>query len=385
MTFGIFFCIIKLGVYTVSKKEVSPYYSYSNILKQKATYNMIIGQRSNGKTYGWCRLVLDQYLGGGLPSVYIRRMDEMIKPTNIDHLFDPHLEYIEKQSDGRWNGITYRNRSFYLCRYEETQAGTRVKVDQDPNFFCRCYAVSTAETTKGQDIGAVYSIAFDEFITRQFYLANEFVLFQNLLSSIIRDRDGVIIFMLANTVSKFCPYFREMGITKIHTMQQGMIDVYQIGQSKTKIAVEYCSEAGNTKKVSKYFAFDNPELRMISSGAWEIALYRHAPDELSKARIIFVFFIIFDSQTIQGNIYIYHGYPIIFYHPKTTPIQDPDHSVIYRDDTLNGNPLHQIQLRNAPTKPQQLIRDLIVQQKTFYSDNECGEVVANWLKMQNIR
>ncbi|MBO5671441.1 MAG: phage DNA encapsidation protein [Clostridia bacterium] len=365
--------------------ELSPYYDYTSILKQKATYNLIIGQRSNGKTFGWCRLVLDQYLNGGLPSAYLRRRDEMIKPTNIEHLFDPHLDYIEKYSDHKWNGVVYRNRGFFLCRYEETQTGSRVKVDQDPNFFCRCYAISTAETTKGQDVGELWSIAFDEFVTRDFYLANEFILFQNLLSSLIRDRDGTIIFMLANTVSKFCPYFREMGITKIHSMQQGTIDVYQIGQTKTKIAVEYCATAGNSKKVSKYFAFDNPELRMISTGAWEIALYRHAPEQLSEAQLIFIFFVIFDSQTIQGNIYMYKGYPIIFYHPKTTPIQDPEQCVIYREDTLDGNPLHQIQLRNCPTKPQQLIFDLIRQQKTFYADNECGEVVANWLKTQGAR
>ncbi len=369
----------------MGKKEVSPYYDSTNILKQKATYNLIIGQRANGKTYDWCHNILDQYLNGGLPSAYLRRREEMIKPTNIEHLFDPHLEYIEKTSDGKWNGVCYRNRSFFLCRYEETQTGSRVKVDQDPNFFCRCYAISTAETTKGQDVGALYSICFDEFVTRDFYLANEFILFQNLLSSLIRDRDGTIIFMLANTVSKFCPYFREMGITKIHSMKQGTIDVYQIGQSQTKIAVEYCATSGNAKKVSKYFAFDNPELRMISTGAWEIALYRHAPEQLSDAQIIFIFYIIFDSQTIQGNIYMYKGYPIIFYHPKTTPIQDPERCVIYREDTLDGNPLHQIQLRNCPTKPQQLIFELIRQQKTFYADNECGEVVANWLKTQGTR
>jgi hypothetical protein len=59
--------------------------------------------------------------------------------------------------------------------------------------------------------------------------------------------------------------------------------------------------------------------------------------------------------------------------------------VIYREDTLDGNPLHQIQLRNCPTKPQQLIFELIRLQKTFYADNECGEVVANWLKTQGTR
>ena len=66
----------------------------------------------------------------------------------------------------------------------------------DKNPFCRAYAISTADTTKGADPGPMKYIVFDEFITRRFYLTNEFVLYQNLLSSIIRNRDKIKIYML---------------------------------------------------------------------------------------------------------------------------------------------------------------------------------------------
>ena len=358
----------------------SKYYSFSKIDKTGATYRLIIGQRSNGKTYGACKKILEQYIKTGKPSVYIRRMEEMIRPMNIEGLFNPHRAYIEEQTEHKYNSIVYRQHKFYLARYDTTDTGKYIKTAQDLNPFCITYAISTVETTKGTDPGEIYCVLFDEFITRQFYLANEFIKFQNLLSSVIRDRPGVIIYMLANTVSKHCPYFKDMGLYRIQSQEQGTIDVYTMGKSGTKIAVEYCSPSKATSKVSKYFAFDNPQLDMITKGSWEIALYRHAPAQLNDYPIILTFFVVFDGKTVQGDIYLYHEYPIIFWHPKTTPIKKPEETIIYMEDHEDGNPLHQIDLRAGQTKAQKLIFDLCRQRKTFFADNETGEIIASWTK-----
>lgn len=356
------------------------YYSYTKIDKIGATYNLIIGQRSNGKTYGACHKILETYIKTGKPSAYIRRMDEMIKPSYIQGLFDPHLDYIDEATEHRYNRVVYRSHCFYLARIDEDDAGRFKKTAQDINPFCRTYAISTAETTKGTDPGEMAYILFDEFITRQFYLANEFVKYQNLLSSIIRDRPNVKIYMLANTVSKHCPYFKDMGLYRIQHQEQGTIDVYTMGKTGTKIAVEYCSPSKATQKVSKYFAFDNPQLEMITKGTWEIALYRHAPEGLSKHPIILTFFVVYDGKTVQGDIYMYKDHPLIFWHPKTTPIKDPDNTVIYSEDQSDGNPLHQMDLRAAPSRAQKLIFELCRTRKTFFADNETGEVIASWAK-----
>lgn len=356
------------------------YYSYAKIDKIKATYNLIIGQRSNGKTFGACRKIIDTYIKTGKPSAYIRRMEEMIRPTNLAGLFNPHLEHIEELTEHRYNHVVYWQHKFYLARYDEDDKGRWVKTAQDLNPFCMTYAISTAETTKGTDPGEVAMILYDEFITRQFYLANEFVKYQNLLSSIIRDRPNVQIYMLANTVSKHCPYFRDMGLYRISQQEQGTIDVYTMGKSGTKIAVEYCSPSKATQKISKYFAFDNPQLDMITKGSWEIAMYRHAPEQLSSYPILLTFFVVFDGKTVQGDIYQYKDNPLIFWHPKTTPIKDPDNTIIYMEDHEDGNPLHQMDIRAAQTKAQKIIYSLCQQRKTFFSDNETGELIANWIK-----
>ena len=365
---------------------VSDYYDYTAIMAIPAIYRVIIGQRSNGKTYGWAKMAMDHYLDDGLPSAYVRRMDEMIKPKNIGNLFDPQIDYIREKTNGDYNSIEYRANGWYLTRVEQNSAGAWVRVAKDVRPFCRSYAISTMETTKGADNGEVWSVCFDEFMTRAFYLSNEFVLFTQLLSSIIRDRDGVQIFMIANTVTKSCPYFKEMGLYRVLKQDQGTIDVYQLGKDGDKIAVEYCAAVDTIrKKVSKYYAFDNPQLEMITSGGWEMALYRHAPQNLSQYRIILTFFVIHDGITLQGDIHIYQRYPIIFWHYKTGEIKNPERTIIYSMDVVDGNPLHQRDLKNAFCRAQTMIFDLIRTQKTFYADNETGEAVAAYLRTQKLQ
>ena len=353
------------------------YYDISAIDALDAVDNLIYGKRSNGKTFAVCRKILDAYFDEGIPSAYIRRLDEMIKPKNLEVLFNPHLDYIFEKTDGQYNSIQYRSNGFYLCCYDGD-----LKIAQDKKPFCRTYAINTAETTKGQDAGPVKYVFFDEFITRQFYLSNEFVLFQNLLSSIIRQRSAKI-YMVANTVSKYCPYFREMGLTRIKDQKQGTIDVYTMGAIGTKIAVEYSDAPGGGQNVSQYFCFDNPELNMITSGNWEIALYRHIPAGVGSLRPELQFYISFDGQTLRGGLYIFNDAPLLAISRRYKEIKDPENSIIYADnldDPPDPNPLHQSNLAIIKTRAHEVILDLIKQHKTYFADNEDGETFSAWLK-----
>lgn len=362
-----------------SLKEEFKYYSYDEIDKCNATYNLIIGQRSNGKTFGMLKKIIDEYLATGTPSAYIRRLDEQIKPTYISFLFNPLSDYLREKTNGKYTGFDYRLRAFYFMR-EETDGSGRTTKTKDKTPFCRTYSINTHDTSKGADAGKVRYVVFDEFITRQYYLSNEFVMFQNVLSSIIRNRDGVQIYMLANTVNKYCPYFADMGIKDVADMEQGTINLYTVGKTKTTIAVEYCAPNQTSQKVSKYFAFDNPQLNMITDGSWEIALYRHAPPQLNNYPIMLSFFIVYHDKIVQGDIYLYKQYPIIFYHPKTTQLQHPERDIIYYEEMYDGNPLHMMTISGGLTRAQKLIEQLIKTNRTFYSDNSTGELVNNWLK-----
>lgn len=356
-------------------KELKMFYDIKPIDDTNAVYRMIIGQRSNGKTFSVCRHVIENYFEKGERSAYIRRYEEDITPKNIASLFDPHLADIIALSDGQYNGIYYRAKEFHLCYYEEDGKISA----KDPTAFCICRSINTAEHTKGQDAGEVHTIVFDEFATRNGYLTNEFVLFCNLLSSLIRNRDNTVIYMLANTVNRYCPYFKEMGLKDVENMPQGQIFVYTYGNKDLTVAVEYCDPVKATEKVaSKYFAFDNPQLEMITTGAWELQFYPHAPYKIIENWIRYEFYIEFGGQLIKGEIVANSPDLFIFFHPQTKDVEIGAKTVFYTSEFTSSR-LHCRYLKDQPTELHKLIYSLIAKKAVCFSDNECGELFRNWL------
>ena len=63
------------------------FYDISNILKEHAEYNILLGQRSNGKSYQCKKLVLDEAWKKGLNFVYLRRMSLDVKPSMVEQYF----------------------------------------------------------------------------------------------------------------------------------------------------------------------------------------------------------------------------------------------------------------------------------------------------------
>ena len=357
------------------KKEMDEYYNIEPIDNTGAVYRMIIGQRSNGKTYSACRHIIENYLTKGERGAYIRRYDEDITPKNIQDLFDPHLDFIRTMTNEEYNSIYYRAKEFHLCYVDEDG-----KVEyKDPEAFCITASINTAEHTKGQDRGIIKTIIFDEFMTREGYLQNEFVRYCNILSSLIRNRDDCIIYMLANTVNRYCPYFKEMGLKDVENMPQGEIYLYHYGNADLTVAVEYCSPVRATEKVaSKFFAFDNPQLEMITTGAWELMMYPRAPYKIFEDDIFRRFYIQFGEAMLCCEIIKRKKDFFIFVHLQTKDIEIGEKDVLYTDD-FTSNQLHCRFLKDCPTELHKLIKDLIMKKAVCFSTNEVGELFRNWL------
>lgn len=361
---------------------MSKYYSLKKINSKNAIYNVIIGQRSNGKTYSVIEQAILDYFKNGNRLAYIRRFKEDLTPRNIGELLTPHMKTIEKLSKGRWNSIKYYNREFWFCVRGESGG----IIEQAETSIIKCFSLNTWESAKGADNGFFKTVLFDEFLTRQFYLHNEFIIFTQLLSSILRDRDGTTIYMLANTVNKYCPYFAEMGLFNVEKMEQGTIDVYQFGDSELKIAVEYCAESEATKKINKYFAFDNPRLQMVTKGTWEIDNYPHCPVQYRPEDVVQHCFIEFSGTLVHGEIVkciddMRQKHLFVFFYVQTKPIDLRTVKVLYTDKP-DSNILHCTNAQSTPTKAHELFIKLIRTHNDFYNTNETGEIVRNW-KMNN--
>ena len=369
------------------QQQVNQYYDINPIDNTGAIYRVIIGQRSNGKTYSVCKHIIEDYFNDGKRGAYIRRYEESITPKNLQSLFNPHLKLIWELSEGRWNAVFYRAKEFHFCAID--QDGKILAKDETA--FCITAAINTAENTKGEDRGEVHTIVFDEFMTRSGYLNGEFVRYMNLLSTLIRDRENAIIYMLANTVNKYCPYFAEMGLKNIDKLPQGEIAVYTYGSSDLTVAVEYCDEVQATKQTaSKYFAFDNPQLQMITKGEWEFQIYPRAPYKIMEEDIVLRFYIQFAEQllaceVIHSTLQQYSNDVFIFVHPQTKDIDIDDNTVMYVND-FSSCRMHVRYLKDTPTKAHELIYSLISRKSVCFSDNNTGEVFRNWLQeMQGVK
>lgn len=354
----------------------SKFYSLKNILSKNPTYAVIFGERSNGKTYAVLKYGLENYINNHEQMAIVRRWQDDFTGKRGATMFDAIVSNgeIDKLTGGQWTGVYHWGSRWFLCRYEEN--GTRV-TDEIP--FAYGFSISSMEHDKSTAYPDITTIMFDEFITRSSYLPDEFVLFMNVVSTIVRHRTNVRVFMLGNTVNKYCPYFSEMGLTHIKNMKEGDIDVYRYGDSQLVVAVEYCSNNKHGKPSDMYFAFDNPKLSMITGGAWEIDVYPHCPCKFSNKDIRFIFFISFNGELLQCEIVIYENTQFLFIHRKTTDIKNDNKDLIFSPE-YDPRPNWRRNIIHPVDKLGKVIYTLIQQDKVFYQDNEVGEIVRNYLQ-----
>lgn len=360
----------------LSKKE--QYYSLKAILEKNCQYNLIIGERSNGKSYSVEELILKRYFDsdGVEQGAIIRRWAEDFRVKRASRMFDGLVAngLVKKYSKGQYTNIIYANGSFYLANYDEE---TNKYVKQiEP--FCFSFALNDMEHDKSVSFPHVTTILFDEFLTRGYYLTDEFVLFMNVLSTIIRDRNNVQIFMCGNTINKYSPYFHEFGLTHLKDMKQGDIDVYTYGDSGLRLAVEYSDTPAKSKPSDIYFAFNNPKLNMITNGSWQLDIYPHLPYKYLPKDIKFTFFITFDNEILQCEVITITTDMFVFCHRKTTPLKEKPLDIIYN---LQSNP--QFNKRYSFIRPIDKLDEKILYlyraNKFFYQSNDVGEVVRNFV------
>lgn len=353
------------------------YYSPKKILSYNADYNLIIGERSNGKTYSVLKHCLEEYFNTDKKFVYIRRYKEDIIGKRGDAVFSALVQNgeVRKITNNTYSHIILQAGKFYLASYDE-------KLDRlipANDYFCNILSLSDMEHDKSLSFPNVKYIVYDEFLTRRYYLKDEFMLFMNVLSTIIRDRKDIKIFMLGNTVNRYSPYFQEFGINA-DKLEQGKISLYHYGMSELTLAVEYCGEGVESKKDSnKYFAFNNPRLNMIKSGAWELDIYPHLPADYSikKENILYTFYVEFYERVLAGDFVQVGSDVFIYFHEKTTPIKDKNNVLIYSlNNSVNLNVRRNL-LRGVG-RLEKNVNLLFSMNKVFYQSNEIGEIIHNY-------
>lgn len=365
-------------------KNSLKFYSLENILKENAHYNIIFGMRSNGKTFAVQELGIKNYYETKKQMCIIRRYDIDLTGKRAEDTFTHFIHnemrgnVVSELTNGEWTDIYYYSSRWYLCKYRDN--GERIK---DATPFCYGFTLAGQEHDKSTSYPNITTILFDEFMTRGLYLDKEFITFTNVLSTIIRQRDDVKIFMCGNTVNMYNPYFKEMGLDKVLKMEQGDIQVYRFAvkdKIELRVAVEYAENPNKNGKPSDvYFAFDNPRLKMITNGVWELALYPHLPFNYKKDDIVGIFFILWEESTLQCEIITLDEITFLYIHIKTTVLRNIDEDIIFSTE-YNARYNHRRKITHPVDEVGRKIKWFFDNDKVFYQDNEVGEIIRNYLQ-----
>ena len=369
------------------------YWSPDDIIKKNCTWNVVFGERSNGKTYGVLDYFLDRYLNHGYQMAIIRRWRVDFQGKRGQSMFDS-LEcngfgenVIKKKTKGRYDCVHYYAGKWYLAKYDH-ELDKKIPSSQP---FAIAFSLTEYEHDKSTSYPKINSILMDEALSRN-PLPDEFTLMTNVLSTIIRDRgpeDDIKIFLLGNTVNKYSPLFSDMGLTRkiFDKMKPGQIDIYKYEGSELTVAVEYCQSSAKFggKKSDVFFAFNTAATKMITTGAWEIPSYPHNVTKFEKNDILFYYFIKWQDQILQCEIVSKDDKLFTFIHTKTTEIQDESTDIIF-DQEYHQQRNYFRNIARPTSKLQKRIWWFFQSDNVYYQDNEVGELVRNyiqWCKSDN--
>ena len=358
-------------------KKKNEFYSLTNIKKKNATYNVIIGERSNGKTYACLLDAVKNFLKDGKQFAYVRRWKEDISNKRASQIFSSIVESgALRKLTTEYDSIIYRNGRFYLVRFNEKNE----PIYNENDCLGFTFALSNTEHDKSVSYPKIKTIVFDEFLTNHLYLQDEFILFMNTVSTIVRRRTDVEIYMLGNTVNRYSPYFDEMGLTHIREMKQGTIDVYRYGDSELTVAVEYCKSLEKSKSNNHYFAFGNAKLEMITGGSWSLNIYPHLPIKYKQSDVILTYYIDFNDMLFTCDIVEKDNYLFTYIHEKTTPLKHLESDIIFSFDYIPKMNYNRNILRPF-TKLHEKIAWFYKTDRVFYQNNLVGDSIANYLKI----
>lgn len=352
------------------------FYSPINLPFESAKYFVGVSERSTGKTTNWILwgMVMNKMYGTQIQ--YIRQSKDMIMPKNLNQFMDVIIRcgYIEKLTDGRYNSCEYYARCW---RYVSIVDGEIIEKASTP--FMICLSLDEAQNYKSSynsPLGDV--IIFDEFVSKRYY-PNEFVLFCDLVKTIIRERISPFIVMLANTTDRYNEYFRELQIQD--EILRIKVNEFFVKQTNKGTCI-YCELIGN-KNVEReklnelFFGFRNPRLASITGGDWAIDNYQHIEREDSK-KLMDNRYISFNSYLVQLEIHENERLGVFVKAHRASKIHED--SVVYSVDGIKDK---RYRHKFGWTKVDRFIFTLYNRNKFFFANNEVGNVVASYVTNAN--
>lgn len=349
------------------------YYSIANLWKTNAEYMLLLGKRSNGKSYSAKDKALTRAWDNPTRQrfAYIRRYDADIKPALVEQYFKDCR--IREISNGEADSIVVYKGGIWAAKLDpDNLKYTKVKL------LGYTSALNIQSRYKSGAYRDVDFLLFEEFISDESYLPDEVRKFNNLVSTYSRER-AIHVVMIGNTISRVCPYYTEWNLNRVAKQKQGEIDTYEYEYSdtdtgdyhKVKIAVEFCENNGNAGKM-----FFGESTNMITTGAWETPNVPRISYETLPKKIHYT--AVFECMGFRFLATLNTANNLTFWYirPKTTPIKPKtrvftDKEVFNRYYTKGMRPV---------TRFEREIFGMFTEDRVFYSSPLCAADFRNILR-----
>lgn len=171
--------------------------TYSNII-----FYLILGNRGGGKTYGFKKWAIDDFIKHGHQFGYIRRYKDDLK--------EPMKQYF-KDIEDKYPEYEFKTDSKYF--YIRLKPANENQKWSEKDIAGYGFSLSTANNKKSISYPKINKLCFDEFLLDKgttHYLSSEVVALLNLYETVARpgtDHIPVKCFLLANALSITNPYF----------------------------------------------------------------------------------------------------------------------------------------------------------------------------------
>ena len=369
------------------------YYYPLKVQWENAGYCIALSDRARGKTTEV--LLLGMLMNKHYETIihYIRQDEKTITPYSLRDLFATITEcgYIEKITDGEYNGVYYYGHKWYYCVYDEN--GKRVETS--PNHFMICMHLGESDRRKSSyNCPRGDLIIFDEFISMSGIGYSDFVRFSDLCSTIFRKRLCGCIYMLSNTIDITSPWFDEYCIRDdINTMEQGESRLIE-SPLGSKLFVEILKSDTSEQSVNvnkRYFGFPNPKLSAITGkGTWATETYQHIPPsyivdpktgdkEEREIKIVYnKLFLRQSGKLLKLQLVKDERGLCVYVTPATKTYEDS--FILTHGEITTANEIFCFGSRGTPLE---IFWKLYKQGKWYYATNNDGNLIAAYVHMSN--
>lgn len=289
------------------------HYDIRPILDKGCQYNLIVGERLNGKSFAVKRTILQDAIQGKL-FCYVRRWKDEIKAYAVENYFEDfvydyddsgnEVRRIYGMTGGLYTDILAVTGKIYFATLDDY--GKKVKGQLIGYYF----SLASQTSYKSQSYPQAYNLVFEEFITIGGYLPNEPKNLMHLISTIFRQRTGKI-FLIGNTINRTFPYLQDWGLYHVLHQKRKTIEVYEIKNDEDNNTIRIAVEITENDLKNNRLAFGK-NVTSITNGEWETEQFLHLDNPLTSYHIYYQMYAIYGYMQFRISLLIEEKNPFLY-------------------------------------------------------------------------